>query len=313
MQPQTEQIHSAAFLAWRNAKRFFKDAKALIANQSYGHAFGLLALAEEEAGKALIFRFYADGYLRNPQWLAIATAKHEAKHATMGITVMLRLLYFFMFGLAPNESPRAQRKRWLKQGIVPGTIRVLRQHLQDAAQDLPKAINTAADMVEELSHLGQLQLRREQGFFVDFHDASGEPTGPHEFSKADADKQLQMTKVRLSVAHELIGPAKLNLRQRKGHIEIDTETRDKIASFEAFLFGRKGLRVILEWLAGHEPKEWVRNIRGFAVNEQGVKKVREVLSEVLRKPPLARFEMQLPHGAGTANQAPAAEFEGGGD
>src|SRR2546425_1846570 len=109
-QPTLEQVHRAGVLARRNAKRFFKDAQALIATKSYGHAYGMLVFAEEEAGKALIFHCYADGFLRNSEWLALATAKHEAKHATMAITVMMRLLFFFMFGLAPHESMLANRK-----------------------------------------------------------------------------------------------------------------------------------------------------------------------------------------------------------
>ena len=93
-QPTLEQIHRAGVLARRNAKRFFKDAKTLMASKSYGHAYGMLVFAEEEAGKALIFHCFADGFLRNPEWLALATAKHEAKHATMAVTVMMRLLLF---------------------------------------------------------------------------------------------------------------------------------------------------------------------------------------------------------------------------
>jgi AbiV family abortive infection protein len=253
-----------------------------MASKSYGHAYGMLVFAEEEAGKALIFHCFADGFLRNPEWLALATAKHEAKHATMAVTVMMRLLLFFMFGLAPNESMRAKRRRWLKEGLRPGTIQVAYSHLQQAAQDIPGAINTIANMIEELSDLGQLQARRENGFFVDF-DESGEPSGPHQFFKCQCARQVPLVRARLAAADDLLGSTKLSLRKRRSFTKVDSEMRKKIASFESFLFGKNGQNRVLEWLGSHQPKELVMQIRQFAANDLHVEKVRSVLTEILSK------------------------------
>ncbi len=250
--------------------------------KSYGHAYGMLVFAEEEAGKALILHCFADGFLRNPEWLALATAKHEAKHATMAITVMMRLLSFVMFGLAPHETMRAKRERWLKEGVRPGTIQVARSHLQQAAQDIPGAVNTIADMIEELSDLGQLQARRENGFFVDFDD-SGEPSGPHQFFKSQCRRQVPLVRARLAAADDLLGSTKLSLRQRKSFNKVDPEMRKQIASFESFLFGKNGKNLVLEWLRSRQPKELVGQIRQFATNDLHLEKVRSMLTEILSK------------------------------
>ncbi|MGB7540684.1 MAG: AbiV family abortive infection protein [Burkholderiales bacterium] len=285
-QPTLEQVHRAGVLARRNTKRFFKDAQALMAAKSYGHAYGMLVFAEEEAGKALIFHCFADGFLRNPEWLALATAKHEAKHATMAITVMMRLLLFVMFGLAPHESMLAKRKRWLKESVRPSPLQVIQSRLQKAAEDIPGAVNTIADMLEEFSDLGQLQARRENGFFVDFDD-SGEPTGPHRFFKSQCGRQLQLVRARLAAADDVLGSTKLSLKHRRSSTKVDPEMREKIASFESFLFGKKGKNVILEWLSSDQPKQLAKHARNFAADELNVEKMRGVLSEILSRAPTA--------------------------
>lgn len=288
LQPRPAQIHRAGVLARRNAKRFFNDAKALMAAKSYGHAYGMLVFAEEEAGKALILHGLADGFLRNPEWLALATRKHEAKHATMAVTVLMRLLFFFMFGLAPHESMRAKRKRWLREGTVPGSIQIFYRNLQQAAQDIPATINTVADMLEELSHLGRLQAQREKGFFIDF-DESGEPFGPHQFSLADCRKQVRLVAARLAAADDFLGSPRISFRRRTTSTNVDAKTGSQIASFEAFLFGKKGKNVIMEWLGSDEPKNLVKQIRDFAANETQVDKVRSVLQQMQDKLPATKL------------------------
>src|SRR5438093_12089425 len=44
--------HQAALASFSNARLYLEDAKALIERGSYCHAFALLALGEEEMGKA---------------------------------------------------------------------------------------------------------------------------------------------------------------------------------------------------------------------------------------------------------------------
>ncbi|HXM84086.1 MAG TPA: AbiV family abortive infection protein [Burkholderiales bacterium] len=278
-QPRPEQIHRAGVLARRNAKQFFNDAKALMAAKSYGHAYGMMVLAEEEAAKALIFHGLADGLLRNPEWLALATRKHEAKHATVAVTVMMRLMLFFMFGLAPHESMRAKRKRWLREGTVPGSIQIFYRNFQQAAQDIPGTIETIADMLEELSQLGQLQGRREKGFFVDLNE-SGEASGPHQFSLADCRKQMRLVAARLAAADDWMGSPKISFRRRVSLTNVDAHTRSKIASLEAFLFGQKGKNAVLEWLSSDSPKDLVKQIREFAADESKVAKVRSVVEQM---------------------------------
>lgn len=282
LQPTPEQIHRAALLARRNAKRFLADAEVLRGEQSYGHAYGMLVFAEEEAGKALIYRFFADGLLRNSEWLALATAKHEAKHATMAVTVMMRLLFFFIFGLAPHESMRLKRKKWLREGVTPGSIRIAYSHLRQAMQDIPGTINTIADMIEELSGLGRLQAQRENGFFVDF-DESGEPSGPHQFVKSQYSRQARLVRARLAAADDFLGGARVSLRKRRSLNTVDDKMRKQIASFESFLFGKNGKKLVLQWLSSNHPKEIATQIRLFASNDAQVEKVRGVLTELLSR------------------------------
>lgn len=291
--PTDEQIYGAALLARRNARRFFKDAEVLRGAQSYGHAYGMLVFAEEEAGKALIFRLFADGLLRNPEWLALATARHEAKHATMALTVMMRLLFFFMFGLAPHENMRAKRKKWLREGVTPGSFQIAYDHLRQASQDIPGTINTVADLIEELGDLGQLQAQRENGFFVDFDD-SGEPSGPHQFDKSQYSRQVRLVRARLAAADDFLGGARVGLRKRRAANQVDPKMRKQIASFESFLFSKSGKNLVLEWLSSDQPKEIVRKIRQFAANEDNVEKVRSVVTEMLSKTqPAAASRAQL--------------------
>jgi AbiV family abortive infection protein len=277
--PRLEQIYEAGVLARRNAKRFFYDAKALMGMKSYGHAYGMLVFAEEEAGKALIFHCFADGLLRNPEWLWLATAKHEAKHATMAVAVMMRLLFFFLFGLAPHESMRQKRRRWLKEGMTPTTVF---HHIEQAAEDIPSAINVVANLIEELSDLGRLQARRENGFFVDLDD-SGKPSGPHQFSKAECVRHVPLVRARLAMVNELLGSPKLTLNLRRASNKVDEKMREQIASFEAFLFAKNGKDRVLDWLSSNEPKDLVAQIRQFAADEDNVGKMRSAIKEVLSK------------------------------
>ena len=61
--------------------------------------------------------------------------------------------------------------------------------------------------------------------------------------------------------------------------------RAKIAAFEAFLFGKKGKNLIMEWLSSDEPKNLVKTIRDFSANETQVHKVRTVLEQMQAKRP----------------------------
>jgi len=46
-----------------NAEQYLKDAEILIAFRSYGHAYGLVVLAEEEFGNAVIYHLCSIGLL----------------------------------------------------------------------------------------------------------------------------------------------------------------------------------------------------------------------------------------------------------
>lgn len=65
MMKRKGKIEEAINECLKNATRFVSDAKLLIKkNRSYGHAFGLCVLADEEIGKAVLLIAVSQGFLR---------------------------------------------------------------------------------------------------------------------------------------------------------------------------------------------------------------------------------------------------------
>lgn len=65
MMKRKGKIEGAIDECLKNANRFLSDAKLLIKkNRSYGHAFGLCVLADEEIGKAVLLTAVSQGFLK---------------------------------------------------------------------------------------------------------------------------------------------------------------------------------------------------------------------------------------------------------
>jgi len=280
--PSVEQVHQAALLARKNANRFFRDAKLLLNAGSSAHAFGMLVLAEEEIGKATAFHLYADGFLRNPQWLWLVTKKHEAKHAAMILTIMIRLILVVLIGLGPEERVSTKRKKMLKTHSAMPAGAAIYHRIRAALQDLPAIINTVADIFDELSQLGQLQDQREQMFYVGFQ-SDGRPTNPLSMNTATCRRHLKRVAARLDVARHLLGAPTISLKGRQKLAKVPDEMRRQLAAFEAYVFGKKGMHAILNWLEGPGPRNISDSIREFSRDEDRLARIHNELTSALKK------------------------------
>lgn len=278
--PSRERVHRAALLARKNALTFVDDAKALLESQSPAHAFGLLVLAEEEIGKSVIFHLYADGVINNPEWLAIATRKHEAKHATMAVTIMLRIFLLVFFGLGPTERIRSMRRRLKSVYPDSNSGEVLAARIRTIVEDLPSFLIDVASLLEEISDLGQLQRNRERTFFVDF-DIDGNPIDPLSVSKAECRDHLTLVAARIDAAESLMGSRRYGLKRRQKHNRVPRGTEIQIAKFESYIFGKKKLRKILEWLSGPNPMAVATSVREYAYKDEDVRALTAKLKETI--------------------------------
>lgn len=290
--PSAPQVHKAALFARKNADRFFRDAKLLLKSGSAAHAYGMLVLAEEEMGKAIVFHLYADGYLRNQEWLWLATKKHEMKHAAMIITIIMRLFLFVFLGLDPMERGRAN-KRWITKtykGLAPAAI--INKRLRDTLDNLLATANTIATVLDEIGQLGQMQDERERGFYVDFQP-DGRPMNPLSINIAMCRQHMKLVAVRMEACRVLVGSSKISLKNRQRLANVPKEARVQIAALEVYLFGKKGLYTILSWLKGPGPKSISETIREYSRDKERITQLQAALEAVIKKQDQEQIQKSL--------------------
>ena len=181
--------HRTALAAFNNAERYLEDGKALVERGSYGHAFALLALGEEEIGKAF-FRLLEVADFSMPK---LVLSRHIPKQL-----VAVAILNLFDF-LLP----------YLRLGFEQVDLKDDRARIRQAEQLKQKLSNLAERKIEMIGrrrmrdrgfirekrrHLDRpekLQSRKMDGMYVDLR-GDGTISSPLDFGGEEARDYLRL-------------------------------------------------------------------------------------------------------------------------
>ena len=168
----------AAKLCLQNAKQFIDDAKLLISQKSYGHAFSLAALAEEEISKALIYYAEAMGLKGDIDKKEIYN--HNFKQAIAGMNTLFEIIIFSLFDkmfiLEKIKDPNKLRKR--RDKIVWGHINKMKNAMKSGTKEY-------YEMEKNMNHFKSLERHKQRGFYVDI-DEKGTILSPKDISYREA-------------------------------------------------------------------------------------------------------------------------------
>lgn len=174
----------------RNATRFLSDAKLLIKkNRSYGHAFGLCVLADEEIGKAVLLTAVSKGFLKFED-VKNQMFKHQFK---------LKMQVLMEYAEKTIDSDLLEvLMRHEDIRYTDFRIKLVKNHLKKYGKAIRKKRK-------------QLDRMKQLGFYVEI-DKKGF-SSPESFSMNDAENFLNEVQSRLEISKEF----------HKGKIEIPSE------------------------------------------------------------------------------------------
>ncbi|MEM2971085.1 MAG: AbiV family abortive infection protein [Candidatus Bathyarchaeia archaeon] len=184
---EKEILERAMNLCLENVERYIKDAELLITNSSYGHAYSLLILAEEELTKATIYYLGALGVIE-PKFFKKVLLKHSSKHwLQAGIHVGIRLsIETFLEELGDFLLTGKSEKKAISKMLS-------LKKLEEAVVKAPE--KEAALIVEAM----EKERKRLKGFYVDVDLDRKSVWSPKSISKKDAENYLSTVKSRYSI------------------------------------------------------------------------------------------------------------------
>lgn len=182
-----KRLKEAVILCLENAEQYYQDAEILVAIRSYGHAFALTVLGEEEFGKAMIYYLFSQNLF--PKDLLSEPFKSYLKKGQYGTLgkQYLAMGYALISGLDELvkdivESIEMTRTRKKLETTIRG---------QNASK-LAEKIRIGLDQFQKL------QNKKESGLFVDF-DVMNEISSPNLFKKSEVKEYLHQAKNRLEL------------------------------------------------------------------------------------------------------------------
>lgn len=173
-----ESLIKATKFCLQNAKQFLDDAKLLLSRKSYGHAFSLAALAEEEISKALIYyleRIELHKFNKKKDICNHSFKQEMARINTLG-EVALASLFIKMLPLERIKDPKKLLKRRNK---------IVGEHCHKLGRAMQFGTREYYEMEKKMNHFLQLEKRKQLGFYVDI-DEKGEVLSPKDISCREA-------------------------------------------------------------------------------------------------------------------------------
>ncbi len=172
----------------KNARQFVKDAERLIESSSFGHAFSLLVLADEEMGKSLMFLFSLFGLSLKRSFLRSHARKQFVQLGMSLAWTILDLLRIENIMKAAREVKDVEKRKLL---IVEEMKKIAEMDEDEMRNRLQLRIGETVDLFKDLD------TRKQRGFYVELND-DGEITTPTDISEEEVLQYLGSVKSRLS-------------------------------------------------------------------------------------------------------------------
>jgi len=191
-------LRKVAIMSLKNAEQFIKDAEFLVKKRSYGHAFALSVLAEEELAKAVMYYLCAEGIFGiNGKWRNDSIRHVRKQGFAFGIAFMYELI--LMIEEAMDFARRKARRDATKFKVI--FEKKIAEILQ---KEMKLFASKRGDLYDHLKPFEKIQEKRERALYVEAKLQKGEITSPRDFKKSEAKQYISHVKERLEVLKDEI-------------------------------------------------------------------------------------------------------------
>jgi len=189
-------LTEAVKLCLDNAEQYIKDAEVLVKNSSYGHAFALSVLAEEETAKAWMYYLCVQGILGvHGDWRK-DIRKHRFKQK---LAFMLTLMY--KVGELIYEIQESVEK--MAEANSNKAKEIVLKKMKNFQERMVKSVTyQRGEFHESLKWFKGMQEEKEKALYVDLNIERKRLSSPKMFNKSEVRKYLSQVEKRLEMTKE---------------------------------------------------------------------------------------------------------------
>lgn len=191
-----------------NAEQFVDDAKVLFRKKSYGHAFALAVLGEEELAKAIMYSNAAEGLIGIKGKWREDLHKHKWKQIIAFTIAMMYELILILEEAADFAKKKSKGDdRMFKQIFEKKAVQILQKEDRLFA-------HRKGEVFEHLELFGELQRKREKAMYVDANLKELKISSPKKIKRSTAKRYISHVKERLEILSHEIG-SKMSVSEKE--------------------------------------------------------------------------------------------------
>ena len=205
---QEKFLRKVAKESFKNAEQFVNDAEILFGKKSYGHAFALGVLGDEELAKAILYSIAAEGIIGiKGKW-----RKTLRKHARKQIIAFIMALMYELILILKEAADFAKKKskgndRKFKQIFEKRAVEILQEEEKMVTQG-------RGEVFTHLEPFGELQREREKAMYVDANLKALKISSPKRIKRSTAKRYISYVRERLEILKHEIG-GKMSVSDKK--------------------------------------------------------------------------------------------------
>ena len=196
---QEKFLRKVAKESLKNAEKFVSDAEVLFKRKSYGHAFALAVLGEEELAKAIMHSNAVDGTIGvKGKW------RRDLSNHKMKQTIALSVASMYEVALMVEEAEDFAEEK--AEGDDKRFKQIFEKKFQQILEEEEKMFDRKkGDIFEHLEPFRDLQKKREKAMYVEANLKEQRISSPRQFKKSTAKRYISHVKERLEVLKHGIG------------------------------------------------------------------------------------------------------------
>lgn len=191
-------LRKAVDLCLDNAEQFTRDARILIQNSSFGHAFALSVLAEEEIAKAWMYAICAEGVIGTKGTWKRDIRDHRFKQSfglLLGLIYKLVGLFREIKESVDKEAKGNSRKA---KKIALEKMKNFRERI------LESVTHQKGELHEYVKWFKKLQDDKEKALYTDINFREDTFTSPKKFKKWDVVNYLEQVGERFEMTRQML-------------------------------------------------------------------------------------------------------------
>lgn len=183
-------LKEAVQLCLDNVEQYIKDAQLLVENGSYGHAFALAVLSEEELSKAYIYHACSEGLLPEDIVKRVGRTResHIRKQAIAGAFTLSYKFVEFMQSIVKSSWEQAGPDLKKRRQIVHEKLKETMDNIRKNKDKLRHRI------FEFMERVATLEKDKQKGLYVDVDIAQVVLHSPKLLKKDQVEKHLGQVK-----------------------------------------------------------------------------------------------------------------------